>query len=174
MGVFLRVRSADRVSARQRARLARALLPLGLRIFGDADGWRRLLGPEAPTSASVGYGDELARLYNRAGLVIDRVHAQMPTAVSQRAFDVPACGGVLLADDRPDLREYLEIGKEALAYADPQDAAEQAHWWLGHDRARLEMAEAGRRRVLAAHGFATRTGRLLTLAAEYFGLIKAS
>jgi hypothetical protein len=167
--LFMRVKAADRVAAARRAGLARALLPLGLRIYGDRAGWRTLLGDSAALHGDLAYDDEVPALYGSAGLVVDLAHPQMPTAVTQRVFDVPACCGAILADDRPDLREQLEVGKEALAFTEPQQAAELAAWWLRHDLQRARLAEAGRRRVLAEHTWAHRAARLLSLAGEAFG-----
>lgn len=159
----------DAVAAQRRGDVARALLPLGLKIFGDREGWTRLLGPHAALCDDVDAATVFPRLVGGSRVSVDCVHPQMPTAVTQRVFDVPACGGLVLADDRADLREHMEVGREVLAYESPAHAVELARWALEHPRARDAMAAAARRRVAAEHTLVHRARRLLRLADAHFG-----
>ena len=167
--LFRQVRLGDAVASRRRADVVRALLPLGLRVFGDPDGWKRLLGPRVPVTGDVDAATVFPALVGGGRVSVDCAHPQMPTAVTQRVFDVPACGGMVLADDRPDLREHFEVGVEVLAWTTPEDAAAQARWILDRPTVRDRMAAAARRRVLAEHTLDHRVRRLLEFADERFG-----
>lgn len=169
-GLFLQLRACDRVAAQRRAALARALLPLGLVLFGDVDGWRRQLGSAARVHPDVDAATVVPHLVGAARISVDCVHPQMPTAVTQRVFDVPACGGLVLADDRPDLRACFEVGTEVLAYGSPKEAQDLARWALRHPQERERIAGAARSRVLAEHLLEHRLRRLLAVARHHFGL----
>ena len=168
-GRFAQLRLADHLAAERRSAVARALIPLGLRLFGDPDGWRSLLGSRAPVLGDVD-ATVVPHLVGGARLSVDCVHPQMPTAVTQRVFDVPACGGLVLADDRPDLREHFEVGREVLAYGDPEEAAERARWALGRPDLRRRIAAAARRRVEAEHTLVHRARSLVGLGRVHFGM----
>lgn len=166
--LFHQLRAADHVAAQRRAAVARALLPAGLTIFGDVEGWRSQLGPSARILGDVDAMSVAPHLVAGARISVDCVHPQMPTAVTQRVFDVPACGGLVLADDRPDLRAAFEVGIEVLAYESPGHAAELARWALRHPELRQRIAEAARRRVFREHLLEHRVRRLLQETAHHF------
>lgn len=168
--LFSQLRAADHVAAQRRAAVARALIPFGLTIFGDVEGWRSQLGSGARILGDVDATSVAPRLVAGARVSVDCVHPQMPTAVTQRVFDVPACGGLVLADDRPDLRACFEVGTEVLAYDSPAHAADLARWALRHPELRHQMAEAARRRVMREHLLEHRVRRLLNETAWHFGV----
>lgn len=165
----LQVRIGDDVAAARRGAVAKVLMPLGLQIFGDRDGWSRLLGSGARFGGDVDAATVFPHLVGGSRLSVDCVHPQMPTAVTQRVFDVPACGGLVLADDRPDLREHFDPGTEVLTYASLEEAVDRARWALDHPGARDRIARAARRRVLAEHTLLHRARRLLRFAEAHFG-----
>lgn len=64
-----------------------------------------------------------------------------------RSFDIPACGGFLLAEDTPGHRALFHDGEEAVFFRSIEDCAEQIKKYLADESARSRIAEAGRRRV---------------------------
>jgi len=85
-----------------RAELARSLASLGLQIYGDP-GWHEL-ATEADWHPAVSYYGELPEIY-RKSIHLNTTSYQMPGAVNQRVFDVPAAGGILITDDQEALHE---------------------------------------------------------------------
>lgn len=163
--IFLRTASADDAAARRRGDLARALAPLGLEIFGDEEGWRTL--DTGATLHPVCAGERRHEVYAESRVSLDLVHPQMATAVSLRAFEVPLAGGLLLADDRPDLHQHFDVGREVLAYRDAGHARELAAWALGHPPEAAAIAAAGQRRAHDEHTMVHRARRLVQLAREH-------
>jgi spore maturation protein CgeB len=143
-----------------RLRLAEALLPLGLVIYGDP-GWRRLIVKKGTIRPQVDYFRELPQVYRGTTVNINCTSFQMRTAVNQRVFDVPACGGFLLSDRQEDMDSFFEVGKEAVCFRSVEEAVSLAAHYLGNEAERKRIAEAGRRRVLAEHTYDRRMAELV-------------
>ncbi len=139
--------------------LVRALLPLGLIIYGDP-GWGRLVDKKM-LRPPVSYFTELPRVYCGTTVNVNCTSMQMKTAVNQRVFDVPACGGFLLSDHQTDMESFFEVGKEAICYHGREEAVSLAGYYLENDAEREKIAAAGRRRVLADHTYERRMGELV-------------
>jgi spore maturation protein CgeB len=150
-----------------RARLARSLMPLGLVIYGDS-GWKRLVGKKERVRPPVDYFRELPDVYRGTSVNINCTSFQMKTAVNQRVFDVPACGGFLLTDHQEDVDSFFEVGKEAVCFRSVEEAASLAAHYLGNEGERKRIAEAALRRVLAEHTYEKRMASLVGSMREKF------
>jgi spore maturation protein CgeB len=150
-----------------RIRLARSLMPLGLVIYGDS-GWKRLIGKKERVKPPVDYFRELPGVYRGSAVNINCTSFQMRTAVNQRVFDVPACGGFLLGDWQEDMELFFEVGKEAVCFRSVEEAASLAGHYLGNEGERKRIAEAGRKRVLAEHTYEKRMASLVKTMGERF------
>jgi spore maturation protein CgeB len=150
-----------------RLNLARALIPLGLVIYGDS-GWGRIIGGDGILKPPVHYFRELPEVYNSTGVNINCTSFQMKSAVNQRVFDVPACGGFLLSDYQEDMDRFFEVGKEAVCYRSVEEAASLAAYYLRNGSARETIAESARRRVLAEHTYEKRMATLVATMRKRF------
>jgi spore maturation protein CgeB len=133
---------------------------MGLEFFGDPHGWRTVFGGRAPVHPDVNYFSETPCVYRSATVSINATSLQMPQAVNQRVFDVPACGGFLLTDRQHDLDELFEPGEVAV-YDGADDIADRTSFWLSHGVERRQLAEQARRRVMAHHTYGRRMQQLL-------------
>jgi spore maturation protein CgeB len=136
------------------------LLPLGVRFFGDPEGWRRALGPGARVHPDVSYAREVPSVYASSGISFSATSLQMPRAVNQRCFDVPLFGGFLLTDRQGDLAD-LFAEDEVATYEGPGDVAERAREYLAAPALRREIATRARVRVLGEHTYRRRMQQLL-------------
>lgn len=65
-----------------------------------------------------------------------------------RSFEIPACGGFMLAEDTPEHRELFgREGDCVLYFSSPEQAAEKARWALAHPQERRAMAARGQQLV---------------------------
>lgn len=106
-------------------------------------------------------GDELrAVLSNSAGnlALLRKVNRDRHT---MRTFEIPACGGFMLAERTEDHLRYYEDSKEAVLFSDVDELKEHIDRYLHDATARRRIAEAGRRRVLAdGHTYRDRAARM--------------
>jgi spore maturation protein CgeB len=144
-------------------------------IFGDA-AWKESLCPDGEgvggsleIHPTVDYYRELPGVYRAAGAVLNLTSRQMPTALNQRCYDVPAAGGFLLTDRQPELYHQFEPEKEIVAFDSCAEMLDKWDFYRMHPKRRQEIIAAGRRRVLQEHTYRRRIQQALLLAQSWFG-----
>ena len=107
------------------------------------------------------------RLYSRAAAVLN-IHygAFGPVSASgemanTRAFEIPACGALQIADRRRDLLAVFREGEELLAFSSGEELRCVVETALADEALRRNVAAAGRRAVLAGHTYDDRVRVLL-------------
>jgi spore maturation protein CgeB len=150
-----------RASRQRRLVILQALDPADLTVAGDQS-WAGLLPLKtSQLRPPVDYYAGLAPFYRSSLVNLNITSAQMKTGLNQRVFDAPAAGGFLLTDDRAQLAELFEPGREVVTYGQPAEARELADWYVAHPRAGAEIARAARRRIGAEHLYRHRLAALL-------------
>ena len=124
-----------------------------LAIYGD-DLWRKSFGERLRGKANY-FDDTIVKVYNRHAVQVNISKFQLVSAINQRPFDVSACGGFVLTDERESLRE-LFAPDEVVAYRDMDELVELAGYYLENEAERRRMAEKARERVLAEHTYGHR------------------
>ncbi len=84
--------------------------------------------------------------------------------VNPRTFDILACGGFQLCDERSLLSELLEPGRHLDTFRDAEELKERVAYYREHPEEARAMAEAGRAHVLRYHTFRRRMEECLELA----------
>jgi hypothetical protein len=140
-------------------------LAAGLRPHIYGWGWRRLVDPALVVADHVD-NEVLPVVYSSAGVVLNDHWRTMRTwgFVSNRLFDVLACGTPVISDPVDGLEDLFDGA--VLTYATPTELRALVHDVLGDGRAR-ERAERGRKVVLAHHTFDDRARQLVDCLARY-------
>ena len=81
--------------------------------------------------------------------------------VNPRTFEISACGGFQLVDERSELYDLFRVGEEIITFNSVADLKEKISWYLAHDEERKIIAQKGRERVLAEHTLERRMTELL-------------
>ncbi|MEE9125533.1 MAG: glycosyltransferase [Planctomycetota bacterium] len=106
---------------------------------------RRLneLGISAEVRSDI-FGEDYGRFLNRARIGFNR---SLRGEMNLRAFEVPACGGLLFMEEQnQEIRDFLTPGEEVVLYNN-DNFEELVLEHLGDEPRRRRMAEAGHRRV---------------------------
>jgi hypothetical protein len=72
-------------------------------------------------------------------------------AANMRLYEATGVGTFLLTDERSDLHDLFEPGRELVTYADADDLVEQARYYLEHEDERSAISRAGQERTLREH-----------------------
>jgi spore maturation protein CgeB len=82
-----------------------------------------------------------------------------------RTFEIPACGGFMLAEWSPRHAELFEEDREAVFFRDDDELLRKVRYYLDHAEERREIAAGGRRRCLeSGYDYESRLHDLLTRA----------
>jgi hypothetical protein len=109
------------------------------------------------------HGAEYGRFLNRLRIGWNRsIRGEM----NLRAFEVPACGALLLMEEEnQELREYLTPGVECAVYG-PRNFEQVVQDLLADPATLQRMAAAGHERVVASHRYRDRLRELVGLLAD--------
>ena len=66
------------------------------------------------------------------------------------------CGGFLITEYNPDLKEYFIFGQEIETYKSNKDLAEKIKYYLANSDKRKRIAEAGHKKALKCHTYTRR------------------
>ncbi len=96
----------------------------------------------------------LIQLYQRHQAVLNiRNEANVDDGLNQRSFEPLACGAVVLNDDLADLPRCFEPGREILVYRDQTELNEFINRLQREPDFGMQIAIAGRQRILAEHTY---------------------
>ncbi len=81
-----------------------------------------------------------------------------------RTFEVPACGGFMLAERTPAHEEIFAENREAALFSSAEEMVAKIRWWVAHDDARACAAASARRRITeGANTYADRLDEILAI-----------
>jgi spore maturation protein CgeB len=80
-----------------------------------------------------------------------------------RLFEATGVGTMLLTDQKDNLHEMFDLGKEVAVYRSPEEGLEKIRYYLSHDAEREAIARAGQKRTLRDHTYAVRMQELIGL-----------
>lgn len=81
--------------------------------------------------------------------------------LSERSWEVPLVGGLLLQEDRVHMREHFRPGFDAVAFQSLEECAERLIWLCRHPQERRAIAERAQARVLREHMLEHRLVRII-------------
>jgi len=82
-----------------------------------------------------------------------------------RTFEVPACGGFMLAERTPAHEQLFAEDREAAFFSSPDEMVAKVNEWLKRDEDRIRVAAAGRRRIVeGGNTYSDRLDELLAVA----------
>ncbi len=103
-------------------------------------------------------GDEYWRVLRRYRVQLNLFRPHNRNSHNMRSFEVPACGGIMLAPATVEHLEFFESGKEAYFYNDLADAIMKARFLLSTDKPSVDQIRraARHRSVTSGYGYIDR------------------
>lgn len=121
--------------------------------------WDKKVGGDRLGPHQIGWvhGDEYAKAICGAKISLAFLSQHAGDVYSTRTFEIPACGGFMLAQ-RTDMHQQLfEEDREAVFFDGDEELIEKVKYYLAHDELRERIAQAGRHRVIES-GYAWEGG----------------
>jgi spore maturation protein CgeB len=145
-------------AAERRLAYVRALIPDGIRVWGDA-GWEQV--PGLDWRGPAGHQLELNKIYSGATINVDLGRLYQLDIITMRVFDVLACGGFVLAEHSDDLAECFQVGVEVESWRTLEELQAKVRHYLAHPGSAQAIAQRGRRAVLERHTIRARVQAML-------------
>jgi hypothetical protein len=107
------------------------------------------------------WGLDMYNVLKGAKIVINR-HGEVAenNASNMRLFEATGVGSLLITDEKDNLGEFFEVGKEIETYGDPDELVDKIKYFLTHEEQRARIARAGQARTLREHTYLHRTREL--------------
>jgi spore maturation protein CgeB len=154
-------------SMQRRRRFAEALHPEGLRIHGDPH-WREFVS-DLDLGGTLDSKTELPALFAGSEINTNVTAEQMPTAVNQRVWDVPAVGGFLITDAQDDLLEFFTDEEDVVAYRSFEEAADKVRFYADKPELRRSIAARAEEKIGKEHRFTHRMLAVYEVMKRRFG-----
>jgi spore maturation protein CgeB len=127
-------------------------------VYGDGM-WAKVVGNGYMGKVNY-FNDDIVMAYNRYAVHVNISKFQLKEAINQRPFDISACGGFVLMDERSDLREMFDED-EIVSYKSSKDLINKIKYYLKSDSERVEIAGRTKRKVLAEHTYLHRIENII-------------
>lgn len=114
------------------------------------------------------WGLDMYRVLARSRIALNR-HIQLAErfANNMRLFEATGVGTCLVTDDKENLHELFEPGKEVLVYRNAEECAELVRYYVEHETERLAIARAGQERTLHEHTYQQRMREMCEIVDRY-------
>ena len=114
------------------------------------------------------WGMDMYRTLARSKITLNRhINAAENNANNMRLYEATGVGSLLLTDQKNNLSEIFEIGKEVITYSNPNEASEMVQYYLQHPEEAEKIAKAGQARTLREHTYAKRMQDLVLILKKY-------
>ncbi len=142
-----------------------AILDFDPHLYGDA-GWLSVVKKgKGIYKGRINNRINLPALYSGSAINLNITVPQIRNSFSHRAFEIPACGGFLLSDYRPEAENFFEIGKEIVCFKNVKELKDKTRYFIDHPKERKAIAERGRKRVLDEHTYKHRLKKIIKIIA---------
>jgi spore maturation protein CgeB len=153
---------------RNRREFFLGLVDLDLKIWGNE--WdlksplKRCIQREG---ARVGI-EEMVKIFNASSINLNLHSSSVHNGpepdgdfVNPRTFEIPACGGFQLVDERKLLPELFKVGEEVICFSEVDDLRKKIRYYLDHPDEREDIARAAMERVLREHTYEERMKEMI-------------
>lgn len=114
------------------------------------------------------WGLDMYRALARSRVTLNRhINVAENYANNMRLYEATGVGALLITDQKDNLGELFEVGKEVVAYSSPEEAAELIRYYIAHPAEACEIARAGQARTLREHTYQRRMEELVPVLEQY-------
>ena len=125
---------------------------VSIALFGD-EVWGKLPHPRIAFHGFASNREACPVIYARSKINLNITNEQLITAIPLRVFDVLACKGFLLTDEREDIDRLFERGKDLVCYKNEEDLYHKVRYYLDHPLARHRISQRGFEHVVREYTF---------------------
>jgi spore maturation protein CgeB len=107
-------------------------------------------------------GENYAKAMSGTKIALCFLSQQYPDQSTQRSFEIPACGPLMLAQRTPEHLGLFAEGKEAAYFSNEEEMLGKIRYYIDHEPERKAIAQAGWERCLkSGHSYHDRERQIL-------------
>jgi hypothetical protein len=108
------------------------------------------------------WGSKMYEVLARSKISINRhsIEVAKNYANNMRLYEATGMGSMLITDDKENISDLFEVGKEIVVYKDLKDLVEKIKYYLNNEDERVKIAKKGQEKTLKDH---TYDGRMSVL-----------
>lgn len=106
---------------------------------------------------------EMPKVFQASRINLNITMRPIVTGLSQRIWDVLACGGFLITNYQAEIPDYFEIGKDLETYESMAELEEKIQYYLTHEDERMEIAIHGYEKVASHHTYEIRLAQMIKI-----------
>lgn len=107
------------------------------------------------------WGPQMYRALARSRITVNRhINVAENNANNMRLYEATGVGALLITDQKDNLGELFEVGKEVVAYSSPQECVDLINYYVAHPQEAATIAAAGQQRTLRDHTYRSRMTEL--------------
>lgn len=117
------------------------------------------------------FGKEMLDLLAGSKIVLNN-HGQVAGqfAGNMRLFEATGAGSCLVTDNKSNIKDLFEPGKEIIVYDNNEDCLKKITWLLQNDEERIKIAKAGHQRTLKDHTVSHRCDTIINILTHEFSV----
>lgn len=120
--------------------------------------------PVRPRHHGEVWGLEMYRALARSQITLNRhINVAENNANNMRLYEATGVGTLLITDQKDNLGELFEVGKEVVTYSSQEEAAELILHYIEHPDEAKAIACAGQQRTLSQHTYSRRMSELVSI-----------
>lgn len=113
---------------------------------------------------------EKAKALRAAKIVLNTFTHRETDGVNCRLFEATACGGFVLSENRPTIKDFFTPGKEIAIFNSREELLDQVRYYLSRPEERGRIADRGHERAHRDHTYEARLRKLLSVVGQHTGL----
>jgi glycosyltransferase involved in cell wall biosynthesis len=114
------------------------------------------------------WGLRMYKILAQSKIAINRhISASAKYANNMRLYEATGMGAMLITDDKKNLNNLFDVGKEVVVYKNSEDLVNKINYYFKNSKEREKIAEAGQERTLKYHNYRVRMVELAQILHRY-------
>lgn len=114
------------------------------------------------------WGTDMYKILAQSKIVINRhISVAQDYANNMRLYEATGMGALLLTDEKKNINDIFEAGKEVVTYKNSKDLIDKIKYYLTHEKERQKIATTGQKRTLKDHSYRKRIKELVSIIKKY-------